>query len=79
MILRLNCPVKYAQFFPNIMVRGTPFYLRTFLGFIFLSFWNHEMHVKLFFFNVYLFLKERESVSRGGTEREGESEAGPRL
>ena len=31
--------------------------------------------------NVYLFLRERESVSRGGTEREGdtESEAGSRL
>ena len=34
------------------------------------------MHVKLFFL---MFIFERESVSRGGTEREGESEAGPRL
>ena len=34
-----------------------------------------------FFFNVYLFLRERQSVSRGGAEREGdtESEAGSRL
>ena len=33
------------------------------------------------FFNVYLFLKERESVSGGGAKREGdtESEAGSRL
>ena len=33
------------------------------------------------FFNVYLFLREREHTSRGGAEREGdtESEAGSRL
>ena len=33
------------------------------------------------FFNVYLFLRQRQSVSRGGAEREGdtESEAGSRL
>ena len=33
------------------------------------------------FFNVYLFLRERQSTSRGGAEREGdtESEAGSRL
>ena len=34
-----------------------------------------------YFFNVYLFLKERQSVSGGGAEKEGdtESEAGFRL
>ena len=34
-----------------------------------------------FFFNVYSFFKDRESTSRGGAEREGdtESEAGSRL
>ena len=33
------------------------------------------------FFNVYLFLRERQRASRGGVEREGDtgSEAGPRL
>ena len=42
---------------------------------------NNTPIKKNFFFNVYLFLRERQSVSRGGAEREGdtESEAGPRL
>ena len=37
--------------------------------------------IKKLCFNVYLFLKERQSVNRGGSEREGdtESEAGSRL
>ena len=35
----------------------------------------------LFFFNIYLFLRQRESMNRGGAEREGdtESETGSRL
>ena len=35
--------------------------------------------IQLFFFNVYLFLRQRESMSGGGAEREGdtESEAAP--
>ena len=37
--------------------------------------------LKKFFFNVYLFLRQRHSMSMGGAEREGdpESEAGSRL
>ena len=37
--------------------------------------------IKKNFFNVYLFLRERQSASRGGAETEGdkESEAGSRL
>ena len=35
----------------------------------------------MYIFNVYLFLRERQSMSRGGAEREGvtESEVGSRL
>ena len=37
--------------------------------------------VSIFFFHVYLFVRERRSVSRGGAERKGgtESDAGSRL
>ena len=34
-----------------------------------------EMLLFFFFFNLYLFLRERQSVSRGGTEREGDTES----
>ena len=47
---------------------------------------NNGSHVIFFFFffnffNVYLFLRQRQSMNRGGAEREGdtESETGPRL
>ena len=33
-------------------------------------------HLKKIFFNVYLFLRERQSSSRGGAEREGDTESG---
>ena len=41
--------------------------------------WDH--HSKKIFFNVYLFLREGQSTSGGGAEREGdrESKAGSRL
>ena len=42
---------------------------------------THTLDLSDFFSKVYLFLRERQSASRGGTEREGdtESEAGSRL
>ena len=36
---------------------------------------NVDFHIKVFF-NVYLFLSERQSVSGGGAEREGDTESG---
>ena len=41
---------------------------------------NNKKIIVAFFFNVYLFLRERESMSSRGAEREGdtESEAGSR-
>ena len=42
---------------------------------------DKEFRIIFFFFNVYLFLRQRQSVNRGGAEREGdtESETGSRL
>ena len=47
------------------------------LGFLFCFVWGSP---GVFFFNIYLFLRERQSVSRGGVEREAdtESQAGSR-
>ena len=40
-----------------------------------MSHWFFSLYFLFNFFNVYLFLRERQSTSRGGAEREGDTES----